>query len=123
MQKLPDSLCEFPNIQTLDLKFNEIGYIANITCLAYLNYLDLSFNKIRTIDNSTFWGLENIRELYLTGNDIETLEPNTLKIIPGGLVYVYVDQNPIDNIDNKCVVTRCLLSQECFIFTHEIIHQ
>ena len=56
MQKLPDNLCEFPNIQTLDLKFNKIGNITNITCLAYLNYLDLSFNKIRIIDNSTCWG-------------------------------------------------------------------
>ena len=105
MQKLPDNLCEFPNTQTLDLKYNKIGYIENITCLADLNYLDLSFNKITRIANSTFWGLENLRELYLTGNNIETLEPNTLKIIPGGLLYVNVGQNPIDNIDITNVLT------------------
>jgi Leucine-rich repeat (LRR) protein len=62
----------------IELIYNFIYQIGNISCLLCLDTLDLSHNNIKYLGNGTCDGLTNLRVLRLTHNDITTLEPSTL---------------------------------------------
>ncbi|KAK1349877.1 regulatory subunit of protein phosphatase 1 [Hamiltosporidium tvaerminnensis] len=70
------------NIEDLDLNDNEIKNINGLENLPNLKILDLSFNLITQISNIS---LTHLRELYLISNDIEKIEnlenlPNLIKL-------------------------------------------
>jgi len=44
-----------------------------LRCFSELKHLDLSFNKINTLDAEAFSGCENLHELKLANNHLSTI--------------------------------------------------
>lgn len=70
-----------PNLQVLDLSHNEISSAIEdlnspFARLADLKRLDLSANKIRSINQRAFVGLKSVEVLDLTGNNVTTIQNN-----------------------------------------------
>ena len=79
LSKIPVNICTFSSkLVKIELIYNFIYQIGNISCLLCLDTLDLSHNNIKYLGNGTCDGLTNLRVLRLTHNDITTLEPSTL---------------------------------------------
>ncbi|CAC5409886.1 unnamed protein product [Mytilus coruscus] len=68
-------MCNFSNLVRLDLRYNELSEIGNISCLLFLDTLNLSYNRIYNIRNDTFNGLSYLRVLNVAHNGLKTLEP------------------------------------------------
>ncbi|XP_030386434.1 leucine-rich repeat-containing G-protein coupled receptor 5 [Scaptodrosophila lebanonensis] len=61
-------------LDTLELRGNNLSNIANITSLSALLYLDLSYNPIGPLNISTFDNLKRLRSLYLRHIGIRSLQ-------------------------------------------------
>ena len=61
--------------QNQNLKHNFIESIEDNTFkLNKLKILDLSNNKVHYVNNQTLWGLNDLKEINLSGNLIESIE-------------------------------------------------
>lgn len=100
----PDNICKFSNIVWLNFSSNVIENITDLSCLNLLDTLDLSHNRIQTVESSAFSGLPNLRYLYLFNNLISVLEPKTFKYRPGSLRYVDFGMNRIVSVDVTNVI-------------------
>ena len=61
--------------QNQNLKNNFIESIEDNTFkLNKLKILDLSNNKVHYVNNQTLWGLNDLKEINLSGNLIESIE-------------------------------------------------
>lgn len=79
LSKIPFNICAFSSkLVKIELIYNFIYQIGNISCLLCLDTLDLSHNNIKYVGNITLDGLTNLRVIRITHNDIATLEPSTL---------------------------------------------
>lgn len=79
LSKIPFNICTFSSkLVKIELTYNFIYQLGNISCLLCLDTLDLSHNNIKFIGNRTFDGLTNLRVLRITHNNLTTLEPSTL---------------------------------------------
>lgn len=61
-------------LHDLDLSYNEITSIKNITNLIKLEKLDLAHNLIEAFDNETFANMNNLRELRFGSNLLKNLD-------------------------------------------------
>ncbi|CAG0917303.1 unnamed protein product [Notodromas monacha] len=67
----PNIFCELPNVEQILLSYNRIfSFPFNISCLKKLRFLDLEFNNIQTLDQTTLILFDQIPELTvdLKGN-------------------------------------------------------
>ncbi|XP_071135520.1 toll-like receptor 6 [Mytilus edulis] len=99
LSHLPYNLCNFVNILEIEITYNEISSIGNISCLQMLDKLDLSHNSIESIGNSTFKHLPLLRELRLTHNGIKTVEPYTLAGTTIAIYWVDLSWNNMTKLD------------------------
>ncbi|XP_072036275.1 uncharacterized protein [Amphiura filiformis] len=67
------SFIHLTSLQKLDLSHNAMTNINLDTSLS-LQVLDLRYNKIRNISTDTFTGLKKLQELYLSHNQLETVQ-------------------------------------------------
>lgn len=95
----PDNICNFPRLVEIDLGSNKIENLSNLSCMYFLDYLNLEHNKIKTVKSSFFVGMAYLRYLRLSHNLITDLEPGTFKYRPGSLAYIYLDRNFLTTID------------------------
>ncbi|CAC5365951.1 unnamed protein product [Mytilus coruscus] len=77
LEVIPSSLCEFRKIVDINFSENQVENTPNIECLHILDTLNLSFNRIERLNNSTFRVLKYLRVLDLSDNKIQYIEPNT----------------------------------------------
>ena len=61
LYKFPENICDFPEITKIILSGNLILDIPDLSCLTNLTYLDLSWNKITTLQNVSLVEKRNIR--------------------------------------------------------------
>uniref|UniRef100_A0A8C1YA60 Nischarin n=1 Tax=Cyprinus carpio TaxID=7962 RepID=A0A8C1YA60_CYPCA len=69
---IDESVKLIPEVEFLDLSYNELSLVENLQHLYNLVHLDLSFNKI-TVLEAVHTKLGNIKTLNLSGNQLETL--------------------------------------------------
>uniref|UniRef100_A0A671L7H2 Nischarin-like n=1 Tax=Sinocyclocheilus anshuiensis TaxID=1608454 RepID=A0A671L7H2_9TELE len=69
---IDDSVKLIPEVEFLDLSYNELSLVENLQHLYNLVHLDLSFNKL-TVLEGVHTKLGNIKTLNLSGNQLETL--------------------------------------------------
>lgn len=69
-------------LQELDLSNNDISTIETnaFQDLQYLQIFDLSGNNIKDLPESTFYGLNSLRKLYLFNNDILNIQARTFNL-------------------------------------------
>ncbi|XP_059400129.1 nischarin-like [Carassius carassius] len=69
---IDDSVKLIPEVEFLDLSYNQLSLVENLQHLYNLVHLDLSFNKLRVLEG-VHTKLGNIKTLNLSGNQLETL--------------------------------------------------
>ncbi|XP_016302402.1 nischarin [Sinocyclocheilus anshuiensis] len=69
---IDESVKLIPEVEFLDLSYNELSLVENLQHLYNLVHLDLSFNKL-TVLEGVHTKLGNIKTLNLSGNQLETL--------------------------------------------------
>ncbi len=79
LSSIPDNKCTFPSILELDLSDNQIKTIANLSCLTFLSVLDLRENRISYIRKGTFDKLYYLWKIDLSFNDIAWIDQSTLQ--------------------------------------------
>nr|XP_022294587.1 uncharacterized protein LOC111104740 [Crassostrea virginica] len=75
---MPINLCSFPDVVAIDLSHNLLKDITGLFCLHALDTLDLSYNRITSLSNSTFSGLSVLRKIDLSHNLISEIAPYTI---------------------------------------------
>ena len=108
LSEFPYNTCNFSNIVEIDFAGNCIETISKIHCLLYLDELHLERNKIKSLQNTTFSRLPNLRKIYLNQNCIHYIEPRTFLIEPGSLMHVDVSKNKLESTD----VTNVILGKK-----------
>uniref|UniRef100_A0A8W8HN70 TIR domain-containing protein n=1 Tax=Magallana gigas TaxID=29159 RepID=A0A8W8HN70_MAGGI len=73
LQFLPKNICNFPGITKINLSFNLITNIPNLSCVPNLTDLNLSYNKLSLLPK-TLTQNRNLRTVDLSGNYITRLE-------------------------------------------------
>ncbi|CAC5367109.1 unnamed protein product [Mytilus coruscus] len=71
---IPTSFCNFNTIVYIDLSFNRITDIRNISCLSILDTLLLPGNKIQSLIADIFHGMKHLRRVDVSFNQITKLE-------------------------------------------------
>ncbi|CAC5423133.1 unnamed protein product [Mytilus coruscus] len=99
LSQLPKNVCDFVNIVEIEATYNQISSIGNISCLQMLDTLDLSYNTIDSIENSTFKNLPLLRELRLSHNGIKTMEPYALAGTTMSIFLADLSSNNMTKID------------------------
>ncbi|XP_062618382.1 slit homolog 1 protein-like [Saccostrea cucullata] len=87
------------NVSTLDMSFNEINNVPIMAfkALTQLRTLDISNCGIRFIYENAFSGLQNLNNLLLSNNYVQSVPQN----LPKNLLYLYMTGNQIDVLKNK----------------------
>uniref|UniRef100_A0A8C7ZAE9 G-protein coupled receptors family 1 profile domain-containing protein n=1 Tax=Oryzias sinensis TaxID=183150 RepID=A0A8C7ZAE9_9TELE len=80
---LPTSVCEqLPNLQLLDLSYNQIQSLPSFSACESLQKLDLHHNEVEELEENTFTGLTSLRFLDLSWNRLSTVKPNGFSALP-----------------------------------------
>uniref|UniRef100_A0A182JHU6 Uncharacterized protein n=1 Tax=Anopheles atroparvus TaxID=41427 RepID=A0A182JHU6_ANOAO len=80
----------------LDLLYNSLEDISNLTALVHLKTLNLEGNRIGELNASTFAGMHNLSMLYLGRNHIHKVN---FKVFPQGLTNLWLLRNMITELD------------------------
>ncbi|OWF54035.1 Slit-like 1 protein [Mizuhopecten yessoensis] len=99
LRYFPGNICSFQHLVLVDFSFNHIEEIANISCLVHLDTLKLKGNKLKYISNTTFINLRNLREVDLSHNLIQKMDPNIFNIAGVQTYHVDVSQNILKTLD------------------------
>lgn len=97
------SFTNTPNLIELYLSHNLISNIPQTTSLKRLTKLDLSSNKIATIDSITFENLIKLKWLNLKNNALLSITVGTFKSLHN-LEYLNIAYNGITNINAKALL-------------------
>nr|XP_034983425.1 leucine-rich repeat-containing G-protein coupled receptor 5 isoform X1 [Zootoca vivipara] len=74
---LPETICDqLPNLQVLDLSYNQLGDLPHFTACENLQKIDLHHNEIYEIKVGTFQQLVALRSLDLAWNKISVIHAN-----------------------------------------------
>ncbi|XP_056224152.1 leucine-rich repeat-containing G-protein coupled receptor 5-like isoform X1 [Seriola aureovittata] len=80
---LPSSVCEqFPNLQLLDLSYNQIQTLPSFSGCESIQKIDLHHNEIEELQENTFHGLMSLCCLDLSWNRLSTVRPNSFSALP-----------------------------------------
>ncbi|XP_052279900.1 uncharacterized protein LOC127877746 [Dreissena polymorpha] len=100
LRYLPENLCNFTNgLIDVDLSHNKLSEVDAIKCLTNLDTLNLGFNHIIHIKNTTLHEMNYLRVLRLDGNNLANLDANTLNIRHGNILFVDVSYNHFETLD------------------------
>ncbi|KAL3873389.1 hypothetical protein ACJMK2_036517 [Sinanodonta woodiana] len=106
MGYMPTNICNFPNIIKIDLSYNRIRYVGNISCLVNLEELYLTQNSLTTIDNKTFSQLKKLLFLDISVNKIKHLDPFALAASNLNIQYLNASYNQLTSLD----ITNIIMS-------------
>lgn len=101
LQFLPKNICHFPGITKINLAFNLITDIPNLSCIQNLTDLNLSYNKLSSLPKSLTHN-RNLRTVDLSGNYITRLETGVLAALSAH--NILLKGNQIMSIDITDVV-------------------
>ncbi|CAG14806.1 unnamed protein product, partial [Tetraodon nigroviridis] len=80
---LPASMCEqLQRLQLLDLSFNRIQGLPQLSGCDALVKIDLHHNEIADLEEHTFQGLMSLRSLDLSWNHLTAVKPQTFSALP-----------------------------------------
>ncbi|KAM4615580.1 leucine-rich repeat-containing G-protein coupled receptor 5-like [Polymixia lowei] len=83
ISSLPSSVCEeLPDLQLLDLSFNELHTLLSFPGCERLQKIDLHHNNIEKLTENTFHGLLSLRCLDLSWNRLSSVAPNLFLGLP-----------------------------------------
>lgn len=87
------------SITTLNMRYNKLQTLPNIVFsgLNKLLHLDLTSCEIQQTSTNSFVGLDKLTILILNNNKLITVPKN----LPNTLVYLYLDDNQLTNVSNK----------------------
>lgn len=105
---LPVNLCNFTGIVEIDLSYNEIERIDNISCVKRLDILNMRRNIIEYLRNDTFIGMKFLRNIDLSYNNLKHIEPGFLINMAGSLLNFDVSNNVLTTVD----VTNFLMEKQ-----------
>lgn len=105
IKQIDDSINLLPNLENLNLSGNELSDEINLDRLLRLTILDLSNNKIESIDNLY---VGNISILNLSQNRIKHLSKLSRLL---GLVSLNLNSNNIRDIDEVCALNKLPMLQ------------
>ncbi|XP_060568816.1 uncharacterized protein LOC132727384 [Ruditapes philippinarum] len=91
-------------IVLINLEYNDIEVLADISCLYKLDELNLRYNSISYLSNMSFVNLSHLRSLRLEGNKLTVLEPNTFSSTNQHLLYVDISGNQLKTLDVSNIV-------------------
>lgn len=92
----------FPNLASLNLSGNHICQIDS-SCFSHLKtleMLDLSFNKLKSLEAKDLKGLDNLTGLNLSFCQIKHVDSNAFNSTPS-LSEIYLQSNKISNLSSK----------------------
>lgn len=96
----PTNVCDFASsLVFMDFSYNRISDLTGIDCLFAIDTILLNFNLIKTVTNTTFRNMRNLRVLSLRGNIIENLPPNAFRLTDHNIFTVDTSQNFLDTVD------------------------
>ncbi|XP_076315765.1 leucine-rich repeat transmembrane protein FLRT1-like [Tachypleus tridentatus] len=86
---------ELVNLRILSLQRNYISLVSRKMFPNNINTLDLSDNQISVLPTNFFTTMLSLKEIYITNNNIMSLEETTWKPVWKQLVTVWVEDNPL----------------------------
>lgn len=79
LSSIPENKCTFQSILELDLSDNQIKTIGNLSCLTFLSILDLRENRISNIRQGIFDKLYYLWKIDLSFNNIAWIDQSTIQ--------------------------------------------
>ncbi|XP_062605436.1 protein toll-like [Saccostrea cucullata] len=99
MTQLPNNICSFSDILvTVDFQRNRLSNIEGINCLKALDSLDVSYNDIQFITNTTFKNMPNLRILRMAHTGIKSLQPYIFELQNTEIFVIDLSHNHFDNL-------------------------
>ena len=88
---------------------NGIFLVGAFFGLGKLQLLDLSDNRLHSLDDRTFYGLDALEELYLRRNYLVEVAPHALVPVARNLTRLDLAENRLQTIDFQSLAKVCLL--------------
>ena len=104
LSRIPDNICQFPDLVEVDLTQNRIMVLMNVNCLQRLDTLILKNNQITSLSNVTLIGMTELRTLDLSNNLLTTIDPNAISDPSLGMLNVIFTENTFTTVDITNVV-------------------
>ncbi|XP_071957217.1 uncharacterized protein [Antedon mediterranea] len=102
--EIPEDLCKhMKKLTTLELHYNNIKMIPDLSGCTSLKMINLGKNAITSLDNSPFKNLKNLQDLILHKNKITHLRNDSLQGLEN-LLYLDMSNNSIVHIDEGTFV-------------------
>ena len=83
LRSFPNNFCSFERIVHIDFQTNKIEKIPNLSCIPFLEVLDLKHNALVEVRNTTFINNTLLRKIDLSFNGIRVLDPNAFRRFDG----------------------------------------
>ncbi|XP_063448743.1 toll-like receptor 13 [Mytilus trossulus] len=118
---IPNDSCNISGIVYIDFSYNSISDLATISCISTLDTLILKGNSVKYLKNNVFSGMRYLRVVDLSYNKLRTIQPELLLHIDGSLLHFDVSNNLMENID----ITNIIWDKQDYFcvanFSHNII--
>ncbi|CAG2222715.1 unnamed protein product [Mytilus edulis] len=115
---LPNNICKFNGLFIIDLSFNKIKSIDEISCLTNLDTFLLRGNNVQFLKNNTFLQMKFIRIIDLSFNKINVMDPGFLLNMNGSLFYLRLAFNNMSTLD----ITNALASKQQYFCLVDYSH-
>lgn len=99
LSSIPENICSFSNIVEINLTRQKIRNLRDLSCLKFLDTLDLHSNIITTVKASIFFKMSYLRNLDLSYNLITYIEPGCFQQKPRSIARIYLESNQLVSID------------------------
>ena len=125
LRELPNNLCDFPGLLTINVSHNKISSLQPMSCLTILDTFNASHNRLMLISNNTFTGMAALRVVDLSYNSIVVIEPNTFTQDQLHILKINVANNNLREVD----FTNVMLEHKyCYVNyennqIHDIVNQ
>ena len=104
MTKIEKKLIDgFPMLQTLNISYQKDLRIVEFDAFSNLEYLNLGYNCIESIDIRLFSRLVNLRSLILSANRLESIEENLFSSLVN-LEHLHLNHNQLKSLNPKSFV-------------------
>lgn len=104
LSRLPDNICSFPRIVSVNFSHNLITEIGEIRCLIFLDTLQLSLNRISYIKKESLKGLKYLRVLDLSKNFITDIAPRSFTNGLPRLFWINLENNYLNTVSIENIV-------------------
>ena len=99
MKLIPINICDFTSVILLDLNHNHLSQLRPLSCLEELHTLDVSYNRLTFIANTTFEKMTKLRLIDLSHNLIRDIEPFTFQQSNIHILSLNVENNLLTSVE------------------------